>query len=206
MGLNIRLYHLKQIGKRKKEELQNEQGRNGNVVEGNRAGDDRPGQAETGGRIQENRETDRIIEKEGERIVEPKLMTLNLNQIASITGKNYKFIYNWARYNDVKPIEKRKVPGCNKLVLHFDPRPFIEKFGKLAMTKADEEVYHQREKSEVIQDTFEDLENQAEEFPSMAPPLPTLTPEFIYALRDVIGEKFTRNVLRNNYGFNYDEE
>lgn len=201
--MNIRLFHLKRIGKRKKEELQNEQGRNGNVVEGNRTGDDRPGQTEISGRIQENRETDRIIEKEGERIVEE---LMSLKQIASITGKNYKFIYNWAQYNDVKPIEKRKVPGCNKLVLHFDPRPFIEKFGKLAMTKADEEVYHQQKESEVIQDAFEDLENQAEEFPSMAPPLPTLTPEFIYALRDVIGEEFTRNVLRNNYGFNYDEE
>lgn len=203
MSLNIRLYHLKQIGKRKKEELQNEQGRNGNVVEGNRTGDDRPGQVETGGRIQENIEKDRIIEKEGERIVDE---LMSLKQIASITGKNYKFIYNWARYNDVKPIEKRKVPGCDKLVLHFDPRPFIEKFGKLDMTKADEEVYHQQKESEVIQGAFEDLENQAEEFPSMAPPLPTLTPEFIYALRDVIGEEFTRNVLRNNYGFNYDEE
>ncbi len=201
MSLNIRLYHLKQIGKRKKEELQNEQGRNGNVVEGNRTGDDRPGQAEISGRIQENIKTDRITEKEGEHLME-ELMTLK--EISKITGKKYKTLYYFAWEHKIKPVQKEKVAGKCPAGM-YDPTPFFEKYGKLALTKADEEVYHQQEESEVIQKAFEDLENQAEEFPSMAPPLPTLTPELIYALRDVIGGEFTRNVLRNNYGLNYEE-
>lgn len=202
--MNIRLIHLKRIGKRKKEELQDEQGRNGNVAEGNRTGDDRPGQAETGGRIQENIETDRIIKKDGERIAE-NLMTLR--QIANLTGKIYKDVYNWAKNNGVKPFEKRRIENCKKPVFHFDPQPFFERFGKKENSekppyeKPTIEPATPEESREALNQFYE--ETAKEEYPQVAPPLPTLTPELICAFKDVCGANGAMNILRYNYGLNW---
>jgi len=188
--LNIRLIHLKRIGKRLKEEIQNEQGRNGNLAEGNRTGDDRPGQTQTGGRIQENIET-HLNGKEGEHLME--LMTIK--QLATRFGRKYCSVFEWAKNRNIKPVKIERVPGVARLVQFYDPAPFFEFY--VGREKPAEKLPYEKPTIEEVAQG-----ESVEEYPSMAPPLPVLTPERIYALNEVFGSTGAINVLRNNYGLN----
>lgn len=203
--MNIRLFHLKQIGKRKKEELQNKQGRNGNVAEGNRTGDEGPGQTQAGDCIQENFEENRIIENErkGERM---ELMTLK--QIGAAIGKSYWLLNDYARNHKIKPVKRENQPGVGGPAGMYDPAPFFEKFGKAESTneklpyeKPTIEPATHEESQEALNQFYE--ETAAEEYPSIAPPLPGLTPELILAFKEVMGTQGAMNVLRYNYGLNW---
>jgi len=155
------------------------------MAEGNRTGDDRPGQTQTGGRIQENIET-HLNDEGGEHFME----LMSLKQIGEVLGVKKNALIGFKGRRNLKPLNKGKVEGSCKPVHFFDPAPFFEYYAnkeKLAEKPTIEEVAQCE---------------SVEEYPAMAPPLPILTPELMYAFKEIFGNNGAICVLRNNYGLN----
>lgn len=126
---------------------------------------------------------------------------MTYKQMAEITGKSTRTLRWFSKQHSIAPI----TPGGAYKPATFDPAPFLEHYAA-DKTKPRKKSGPKPKKDKVIQDKpGEETQahyEEAAEYPAVAPPLPVLTPELIYAFKDVFGPTGTISVLRNNYGLN----